>query len=207
MVISEGDIRFVQQLLDACAAHAPERCVSVASKGNDDAGVPRQMQAGPVDAHGWVKWKVLPSTLKASDVAAVEKEFGVEFPSLFRAYLVARFHLFDQIGSRKHDQQILMTDVPSSRPMGPLRELLDAFEQLIGADYLPFAEWGDGWGPLCFDLRDMRDDGDRGIVWFDHEVLADLEPDELKDRRKVQKCAQPIYTSFREFLLDTFGAV
>jgi hypothetical protein len=44
------------------------------------------MQVGEVNAAGWVERRVLPSTLTEAEVTAVEKEFGVQFPPLFRAY-------------------------------------------------------------------------------------------------------------------------
>ena len=105
------DITFVGQLLDAYAVDAWR--MHVAAEDPEDGGVPPQMQVGEVYADGWVEWRVLPSTLNEADVTDVENEFGVQFPPLFTAYLLARFHLFDQVRSRRYDQQILMTDTSS----------------------------------------------------------------------------------------------
>jgi hypothetical protein len=148
MAIAE-DVAFVGQLLDAYAVDAWRR--GVAANNPTGAGVPPEMQVGEVDAYGWVEWRVLPSILTEADVAAVEREFGVQFPPLFRAYLLARFQLFDQVKSRRYDQQILMTPVPAGKPLKQLRQLMSAWRPLIEAGFIPFAEWGDSWGPMCFD--------------------------------------------------------
>lgn len=197
------DITFVGQLLDAYAVDAWRK--SVASQDPKDAGVPSEMQVGLVDEEGWVEWRVLPSTLTEADVAAVEMEFGATFPPLFRAYLLARFQLFDQVKSRRHDQQIFMTDTPSRKPLKPLRELMKTWQPLIDAGYIPFAEWGDGWGPMCFDTSKRGTDGECPVVWMDHELLIPLGADKCRQRESVVRLAQPLYGSCREFLLDVFG--
>ena len=48
-------------------------------------GIPPDMFDGDVDGHGWVAWKMLPSTLAVDDVKHVEREFSIEFPPMFRA--------------------------------------------------------------------------------------------------------------------------
>ena len=95
------DIAFVGQLIDAYSIH--ERRMCVASVSPRDHGVPEVMQVGPIDAEGWVEWSVLPSTLTEADVAELENNFGIHLPPLFRAYLLARFHMFDQVSSRRHE--------------------------------------------------------------------------------------------------------
>jgi hypothetical protein len=158
-----------------------------------------------VNAEGWVEWRVLPSTLTEAEVAALESEFGVQFPPVFRAYLLARFQLFDQVRSRRYDQQILMTDTPAGKPLRRLRELMKAWRPLIGASFVPFAQWGDGWGPMCFDANQRRADGECPVVWMDHEALIPLGPEECQRRKAVAPLVQPLYDSCREFLLDVFG--
>ena len=197
------DTAFVGSLLDAYGAGACK--MHVAAEDPEDAGVPPEMQAGAVNEDGWVEWRLLPSTLSEADVAAVEREFGVEFPPLFRAYLLARFHLFDQAKSERYDQQILMTDTPANRPLTPLRELLTAWRPLIGAAYVPFAQWGDGWGPMCFDARARATDGDCLVVWLDHERVIPLGEEAWRRREAMQPLAEPLYGSCREFLVDVFG--
>jgi len=196
------DIAYVGALLDAFAE--TYHCRGVAADEDDEGGVPRSMQVGPVDADGWVTWRMVPSALTKGDVAAVEEAFGVAFPPVFRAYLRARFHCFDQVRSATHGQLVFMTDVPSRDGLGPLQRLLRAWSPLIAAGYVPFAEWGDGWGPMCFDVQRRADDGDCPIVWLDHERLVPL-GDAMRLRAAVEPWAQPLYDSCRAFLADVFG--
>jgi len=99
-----------------------------------------EMQLGEVTGEGWVEWRVLPSTLTNDHIARLETEYRVSLPPAFRVYLLARLHLFDQLRSRRHNQQILMTDTRARQPLKPLRELMTAWQPLIDADYLPFAQ-------------------------------------------------------------------
>jgi len=200
------DIAYVGSLLDAYHYSASHFRMHVASEHPGDAGVPPDMQAGPVDEEGWVEWRVLPSTLQESDVVAVEAEFGVRFPPVFRAYLLARFHLFDQVRSRRHDQLIFMTDVPSGRRLRKLRDEIRTWNPLLAAGFVPFAEWGDGWGPMCFDSSRRAADGDCPVVWIDRERLIPL-GQTMGEREAVLPWVRPLYDSCREFLADVFAPV
>ncbi len=197
------DAKFVGQLLDAYAERAWR--MGVATDDRADAGVPPAMQVGEVDAEGWVEWRVLPSTVTAADVAAVEGEFGVRFPPVFRVYLLARLHLFDQVQSRRHNEQVFMTDTPAGRPLRPIRQLLSSWQPLTAAGFIPFAQWGDAWGPMCFDSAGRGADGDCPVVWMDHESLVPLGAERCRQRDAVAPLAQPLYESCREFLVDVFG--
>jgi hypothetical protein len=119
--------------------------------------------------------------------------------------LLARFQLFDQVKSRHYGQQILMTDIPSRKPLKPLRDLMEAWRPPIDAGFVPFAQWGDGWGPMCFDSFKREADGECPVVWIDHELLVALGSDKCRQRESVLPLAQPLYGSCREFLLDVFG--
>jgi hypothetical protein len=191
------DIAFIGQLIDAYAVGADRKGVA--------SGVPAAMQVGQTDAYGWVEWRVLPSTLSEAEVAELENKFGIHFPPLFRAYLLARFHLFDQLKSSRHDQLILMTDTPAKKPLAPLLHLMSAWRPLIDAGFIPFAEWGDSWGPMCFDTGRRASDGDCPIVWMDHEILASVSEEQCRARKKVLPLAQPLYESCRELMIDVFG--
>lgn len=199
----EEDTAYVGRLLDAYAAGADK--MHVAAEDPEDGGVPPQMQVGGVDEHGWVEWRPLPSTLTEMDVAAVEREIGVELPPLFRAYLLARLHLFEQVRSAQHDQLIMMTDTPANRPLVPLQDRLTAWRPLIDAGYVPFAEWGDGWGPMCFDIHARGSDGDCPVIWIDHERVLPLSEQQCRRREVVQPLAERLYPSFRAMLVDVFG--
>src|SRR5439155_13281080 len=180
---------FIDQLIDAYAVEADRR--GVASKSPQDSGVPAAMQVGQVDAYGWVEWRVLPSTLTEAEVTELENKFGINLPPLFRAYLLARFHLFDQVTSHRYDQLILMTGTPAGKPLALLLHLVSAWGSLIDAGFIPFAEWGDGWGPMCFDTGRRAPDGDCPLVRMDHEILAYLSEEQCRTRKKVLPLAQP----------------
>lgn len=200
------DEAFIVRLLERYAETAWRR--GVAADAPDDANdscVPAEMQVGSVDEDGWVEWRMLPSTLVASDLQSLESQFRVQFPPVFRAYLLARFQLFDQVKSRRYDQQILMTATPARCPLQPISDTLTAWAPLIDAGFIPYAEWGDGWGPMCFDSGSRLADGDCPVVWFDHEPLISLGADESRVRSAVQPLAQPLYETSRDFFLDIFG--
>ena len=196
------DREFLCKLLDDYAVNAWRRSVACE---DPQRGVPHAMQVGEIDDEGWVEWQMLPSTLDETDVATFEAEFDVQFPPKFRAYLTARFHLFDQVQSKRYDQQIVMSDTPLGRPLKPLRTIMTAWQPLITAGFVPFAEWGDAWGPLCFDLDQRDATGECPIVWMDHEELTPLALPQCRNRDVVLPLAKPLYGSCHEFLIDVFG--
>jgi hypothetical protein len=190
----------IGRLIDDYAARAdPDLLMSVASRKETDHAVPPQMWDGQPDAHGWVKWKVMPSTLTLADVTSLESELGVSFPPSFRAYLMARFHCFDDMQSALHDQQVMFPDVRTRDPFRNLRLLHKAWPALPRAGLVAFGEWGDGWGPMCFDTRRRDQDGESPIVWLDHELLTGVTEKELNG------LVQPLYASFEELLEDVFS--
>lgn len=196
------DIDYIQPILRAYAdGYHRMGVASVDGSG----GVPPEMFDGDIDDDGWVAWKMLPSTLSPDDVAQLESEFDIAFPPLFRAYLLAGCQLFDQIHSSKYGQLIFNVDVPSNKPLGPIRDLIRAWNPLLSAHYVPFAQWGDGWGPMCFDAANRHDDGDCPIVWMDHELLIPLGEDECRKRESVMPHVNSLYDSYREFVDDTFS--
>lgn len=197
------DIAFVRVTLEAFAKiDAPH--MGVASV-DGSGGVPPEMFDGDVDDEGWVAWRMLPSTLTNADVSKLESEFAIQLPPLFRAYLLAGFQLFDQVHSSRHDQLIFNTDVPSHDPLGPIRQLINAWKPLLSAGYIPFAEWGDSWGPMCFDIEKRNPDGDCPVVWMDHELLIPLGPEKCGDRNSVTPHVNLLYDSYRGFFDDVFS--
>jgi hypothetical protein len=80
--------------------------------------------------------------------------------------------------------------------------LMRSWRQLIDAGFIPFTQWGDGWGPMCFDAQHRASDGDCPIVWLDHERL--IPPEICLQREQVMPWVQPLYGSCREFLEDVF---
>jgi hypothetical protein len=175
----------------------------VAAMEDGDAGVPPEMQEGPINSEGWVAWRVLPSSLDADAIAELERETGARFPTPWKAYLLARAHLFDQLHSRASGQLVFWTATPSNDPLGPAAAVLDAYAPLLGAGYLPFAEWGDGWGPMCFDLAGIDGEPtDAPIVWLDHEALPGSPAGAGWTRARLAPLAQPLYPGIEPMLDD-----
>lgn len=167
-------------------------------------GVPEAMFDGKVNAEGWVSWKWIASTLSEQDIADLEQEFSLSLPPMFRAYLLAGFQLLEQVHSPKHDQLIFNVALPADRPLKPLRDLLLAWNPLRSAGFIPMAQWGDGFGPMCFDTERRSADGDCPVVWMDHDALTQLSVEQCRQRDEVMPYVKPAYDSYREFFEDVF---
>lgn len=165
-------------------------------------GVPAEMRDGDVDEEGWVSWHVCPSRVSSGDLARLESSLGVPLPPGVTAYLGARSHLFEQLPSIRHDQAIGLRPTPSCEPLRPFTEFVRAWSCLLDAGFLPFAEWGDGWGPLCVDVG--RASG--RMVWFDHDAIIPLGEQACRERAVVGEHATEVYASVLECLDDVFGA-
>ena len=100
---------------------------------------------------------------------------------------------------------IFNSDVPLHTPFDPIRDLINAWRPLPDTGFVPFAEWGDGWGPMCFDTQQRRDDGDYPIVWMDHELIIPLGHENLAKRGAFLHFVNPLYESYREFFEDVFS--
>lgn len=202
-MLAEEATAHIAGLIDRFAASCGP-FVGIASGDDEDYGAPPEMQVSPVDPAGWVEWSVRPSVVTAADLRAIEMDHRFAIPSHLQGYLRSRSHLFDQVHSREHGQLVLLTPVPTRRPLQPFARLLEGWEPLLRAGYVPFAEWGDGWGPVCIDIGEASAEVDDGpIVWFDHEVLFTL--GEVLSRGEVSPHAIPLHPSFLAFLEDVFG--
>src|SRR5262245_49392583 len=167
---------------------------------------PLEMRGEPLSSHDWVACRVLPSTLGLADVITLERELAVQFPPMFRAYLLARFHLFDQVHARRYNNQLICwPHITSQSSLDDVRTHVRAWQSLADAGYIPFATWGDGWGPMCFDTAQRAQGGECSVVWTDHELLHQLGPTECRKRANVEPLAQPLYDSSRELILDVFS--
>lgn len=195
------DIAEIGGLIDAYDDGRPACHVIVDSPGRERP--PIEMRGGPFGGD-WVACLVLPSTLQVADVEALENEFDIALPPVIRAYPLARFHLHDQVRSHKHGNLISWPCVPSRRSLDPLREYLRGWPALLKAGYIPFASWGDGWGPMCFDAARRQPDDDCPVVWLDHELLFDAGIEKISDRAVSEPLARPLYDSARELIRDVF---
>jgi hypothetical protein len=170
-------------------------------------GVPLDMRDGPINDDGWVEWKVIQSNVKESEIINIEEKYSFKLPPYFSGYLQACSQLLDQVHSNKYgDQLIFMSCCPSDNPLKPLTDILEAWSPLIHSGYIPFAEWGDGWGPMCLDLKSTSNQTeDYNIIWFDHEEIIPLGEDACKQREKIASFAKPLYASFKEFFYDVYA--
>lgn len=170
-------------------------------------GVPEEMRDGPVDEDGWVSWKALPSNVTDEQLSEIEEEYGFKFPPYFSGYLKACFQLLDQVHSNKYEGNlIMMSCCPSDNPLGPLRSLMKAFSPLLSSGYVSFAEWNDGWGPMCLDLNNPTQDGDDfHIVWFDRDEIIPLGEEACSQREQIERFAKPLYGSFKELFMDVYA--
>lgn len=151
-----------------------------------------------MDADGWVQWKPLPSTVTEAEVRALEEEFGAEFPPLFRAFLTTSFVMNLEGGD------VRLPALPSDAPLGEIQSMLEAWAPLHESGYLAFADGPNDAGPLCFDTRRPREDGDCPVVLIDHELAGDIIDGEPPFREELERIAQPAFESFRDLLIRAF---
>ncbi|MCB1053070.1 MAG: SMI1/KNR4 family protein [Acidobacteria bacterium] len=195
---SQSVIIFISNALDAYySSHSFGTVAKDPPFEPQSGGAPPEMWNSQPDTDGWVEWKMLPSTVSERDLEQLEAEFEVKLPAILASYFRARFHLFDQVAIG--DLVLILPSVPSDSPFRPIRANFLAWRQLMAACFLPFGSFQDGWGPLCFDLKEGSAD-DAPICWFDHEHLAPLSKAELGDRATLEPLKQPLFGSFRELL-------
>ncbi|MCI1695686.1 SMI1/KNR4 family protein [Aneurinibacillus aneurinilyticus] len=168
-----------------------------------DGGVPASMVNGEVDEEGYVAWKMLPSTVTEEEITEIEQGLPARLPPLFRAYLTTQFVLDMQIINPPYF--FMLPELPADNPFQDIAFTLQAWNLLLITGYIPFAEYQDGWGPVCFDTKQQTVDGDYAIVWFDHEhLLHELDEGDYVSREKVESYAQTLFPSFRVFMTELF---
>ncbi|MGF9698470.1 SMI1/KNR4 family protein [Paenibacillus sp. MABNR03] len=191
---------FILQCLDAYF-DSPHREILMshpAKTEEEDYGVPVEMQDGAVDEEGWVRWRMLPSTVTEDQIRELEQSFElhVPIPPLYRAFLSTRYVL--NVYLRYDDFVIGLPNLPSDRPLEDLHGLWSAWKPLISKGYVPFATYEDDAGPVCWDIRNPHGDEDYAVVWFDHEFLVN---DESPSRKQLEGWAKPLFPSFRDMLI------
>lgn len=131
--------------------------------------VPNVMRAGPTDQEGWTPWKPVDSPIGNVEVLALESEFGAKFPPLFRAYLMYKCLLMT-------DFAVILPETPFDNPLGKMRSYLDLWNSepfLRNHRLVPFAFDANDAGPVCFDIKSPRMNGDYQIVLVDHGRMRD----------------------------------
>jgi hypothetical protein len=202
-MISQKDKDFINKCFDALyRRREPEGNYLEAKEPPFEAengGVPPEMFAGEVGevSKGYVKWKLLESTLDESAIEALENEYDVKFPALFRAYLTTGFHLFDDLNNG--EEWIMLPPVPADNPLGEIRFYLDGWRPLIKFGLVPFGSYKDGWGAICFDTRNAAGEKDFPIVWLNNDLLG-----EEMSADEVESLAKPVFESFEELMTKMF---
>ncbi|MEN1987771.1 hypothetical protein [Paenibacillus hubeiensis] len=169
----------------------------------EDYGVPQAMQDGKVDEEGWVRWKMVASTVTAEQVREMERtcRLAAPVPPLYLAYLTTRFVL--NVNLRYDDFIVTLPDLPSDHALRDVRTMWMNWEQLIQHGYIPIATYEDGAGPVCCDTQSPLPDGDYDIVWFDHEEFV---TEDAGSRARLEAMVKPLFPSFRDMLLSAKGS-
>ncbi|WP_019420123.1 SMI1/KNR4 family protein [Paenibacillus sp. OSY-SE] len=170
--------------------------------------VPDDMRAGEVDEEGWVNWKLIPSTITDEEIRELEAEFSISFPPLLKA-LLQTYHYIDlhfnnvkeEDGYKGDCRFIEMPAMSSEDRLSNYRFLLQSWEPLLAAGYVPFTECEDSQGPVCFDTLRMDEDGDCPVIWILHDYLHELGEDGSRVRANVLPYVNDIFASFREMIM------
>lgn len=195
---------------------------------NVQENVPLDMQVGSVNEDGWVEWKLLDSHLGNEDILEYENMVRSSLPGLFKSFL-RTYYFCDsftlqnpefikfkkQFKDRKEFYEhaseyngffaeITFLKLPSEKTLKEYKELIINWYPLLKAGYIPFAEWQDGQGPVCFDIQQRSENDDFKIVWFDHEELFNLGDEGCEIRETVQKLSKELFKSFLELLQIMF---
>jgi hypothetical protein len=195
---------------------------------NVEGNVPEDMRIGSVDEDGWVEWKLIDSHLNNDDMIEYENMVNSSLPSLFKVFLKTyyfcdsftlqnpefirfkkSFESRDEFYEHYSDYngffaEITFLELPSENTLKKYKNLVLSWHPLLKAGYIPFAEWQDGQGPVCFDTKNRYKDDDFKIVWFDHEELFDLGEERCEIRDEVQPLANELFESFEELLEEMF---
>jgi hypothetical protein len=152
---------------------------------------PTEVLVGEVDPDGWGEWRMIPSPVTPANLHALEGVLGVPLPPFYRAFLCCRVVLGLDFGDYT---------LPSIWPGAqPLSDVLARLQSGYAYGYLEFASARGCGDPVCFDLHDLADDGDYGIVVFNHDVVPDAA---RSDTRALRKYAASVAPSFRVFLTN-----
>lgn len=141
-----------------------------------DASIPRSAD--------WGGWKAIESTVSDADLDALEQETGHPYPPLYKEFLKYR-HFVDLTECGVRFERHLCDDWQQR-----LRSLyFQAWDRtrILDIGLLPFGDESimDA-GPVCFDTRYRRVDGDCPVVFWDHEWVGTAQE------------VQPLFSSARK---------
>ncbi|MNW25743.1 hypothetical protein D3C74_24930 [compost metagenome] len=138
----------------------------------------------------WARWRIIPSTVTQEDIAGLEQEFGLTFPTWYQAFISTYHHFFDIVPSQGVDD-----------PLSDIRNMYNPVLCKLG--YLPFA-WDAEYGKIrCIDLSAAPDEDQCAVYEIEHEILFDL--DELVAERNIlQDHLVHLYPNFKAYFDHTF---
>jgi hypothetical protein len=115
----------------------------------------------------WIGWKPAPSTVTETDLDELEGMLGTAYPPPYRTFL-RYLHFYDLT-----ERGVRFFRHPFGTWREKLTQMYNAIEpkdHYIGAGFIPFGneDMMDA-GPVCFDTRNRRPDGDCPVVFLDHE--------------------------------------
>lgn len=161
------------------------------------------------------------STVTAEQIQELEQEFHITFPEVYKDYLMTYSYDFTELKGvvltsygELDEQLIEIINIPQENPLQTVCGYLggvrgtgvvcfDDEEIFLASGYLPFGDWGAGWGVVCFDTNKKESEADIEnpdtwtICWFDHE--------EILDGGDLKELAIPAAPTFFE-LLEWFFA-
>jgi hypothetical protein len=213
-----SDIKFVRKRLDELYR---------ALEANDDYPflwldadlVPTPMVAGRRE-NGDVKWKLRRSTVRPTAITNLEARLRHQLPPMYRAYLQARFHLFEVLGfyrikdkwNGKRTGSVDIAMLPCDAPFQLLESIVADYQpqkaqpsrlhwmfrrRLLKLGYIPMGWNIDEW--FAFDTHFANSEGDYPVVVIPHS----LENDYYGSKFGLLEISQYTYSlcpSFRDFV-------
>lgn len=175
---------------------------------NVEVMVPMDMRNGQVDEEGWIDWKIVNSTITMEEIEVIEQQYAIKYPELYKQFLRAYHYIELQFKNIKEGSSykgdcafIEMPRLLTGEGLSEVISLIENWNPMLLAGYLPFAVGEDGQGPICFDLRNPNEQGDYPVVWVLHDYLHQVD-DAQQDGEAVRAFLQPyireIFPSFEE---------
>ncbi|MDY5911929.1 MAG: SMI1/KNR4 family protein [Inconstantimicrobium porci] len=140
-------------------------------------------------------WKLVESQVTDEQIRALEDEFKIKIPQVFKNYLSSYYYLFDELNGTidnfygEFDKKVIMyiPKQPSDAPLKGYADLFRGLSELIDFGYIPIGDFY-GWGPICFDTLNNNK-----IVWLDHDEYYDC-----KSREELDELAEVLFNNFEE---------
>lgn len=118
----------------------------------------------------WNGWNPIRSTVTDADLDDLERETGLPFPPLYRDFLKYR-HFVDLTEVGVRFERHLSNDWTKALRKAYFRSW--PRERILDVGLLPFgSESQMDAGPVCFDSKHRRTDGDCPVVFWDHEWVG-----------------------------------